>query len=322
MNISATLSRGLAALLVGLATALPCVADDFPNKPLRIIVPVPPGGAMDVSVRLVALKMGEKLGQSIVVENRPGGDTVLGTRVVKELPADGYTILAQSNTFSTQPALKKEPGYDPLRDFIPLGPIIRGPVIVEQGAEQPDKSIKDFTARARASKLSYATPGIGSAPHLAAALVLQKLGLDVMHVPYKGASAAYPDVIAGRVNLFVDGYAGSAQFITSGKMHALAVTGPTRINVLPDVPTLLEQGIDVNFSYWIGLIVKAGTPRDVVTKLSDALKYALGTKELTERFRADGVDGSFMAPAEFRDYIAREIVDMGKLISDLKIPKE
>lgn len=322
MNIPATLTRGLAALLVGLATTLPCVADDFPSKPLRIIVPVPPGGAMDVSVRLVALKMGEKLGQSIVVENRPGGDTVLGTRLVKDLPADGYTILAQSNGFSTQPALKKEPGYDPLRDFIPLGPIIRGPVIVEQGAEQPDKSIKDFSARARASKLSYATPGIGSAPHLAGALVMQKLGLDVMHVPYKGASAAYPDVIAGRVNLFVDGYAGSAQFITSGKMRALAVTGPTRINVLPEVPTLLEQGIDVNFSYWIGLIVKAGTPRDVVAKLSDALKYALGTKELTERFRADGVDASFMAPAEFQDYIAREIVDMGKLISDLKIPKE
>ena len=322
MNIPATLTRGLATLLVGLATTLPCVADDFPNKPLRIIVPVPPGGAMDVSVRLVALRMGEKLGQSIVVENRPGGDTVLGTRLVKDLPADGYTILAQSNTFSTQPALKKEPGYDPLRDFIPLGPIIRGPVIVEQGAEQPDKSIKDFSARARASKLSYATPGIGSAPHLAGALVLQKLGLEVMHVPYKGASAAYPDVIAGRVNLFVDGYAGSAQFITSGKMRALAVTGPTRINVLPEVPTLLEQGIDVNFSYWIGLIVKAGTPRDVVAKLSDALKYALGTKELTERFRADGVDASFMAPAEFRDYIGREIVDMGKLISDLKIPKE
>lgn len=322
MNITPIVTRGLAALLMGLATSLPCLADDYPSKPLRIIVPVPPGGAMDVSVRLVALKMGEKLGQSIIVENRPGGDTVLGTRVVKDLPADGYTILAQSNGFSTQPALKKEPGYDPLKDFVPLGPIIRGPVIVEQGAEQPDKSMKDFIARARTSKLSYATPGIGSAPHLAGALLLQKLGLDVMHVPYKGASAAYPDVISGRVNLFVDGYAGSAQFITSGKMRALAVTGPTRINVLPDVPTLLEQGIDVNFSYWIGLIVKAGTPRDVVAKLSDALKYALGTKELADRFRADGVDSSFMAPAEFRDYIAREIVDTGKLISDLKIPKE
>ena len=314
--------RGVAALLAGLVTALPAFAQDYPNKPIRIIVPVTPGGALDISVRLVAIKMGEKLGQTIFVENRPGGDTVLATRYVKELPADGYTILAQSNPFSTQPALKKEPGYDPLKDFIPLGPIIRGPVIIEQSAEQPDKSLKDFIARARTSKLSYASPGIGTAPHLAAALMLQKAGVEVLHIPYKGASAAYADVISGRVNLFTDGYAGSAQFLTTGKMRALAVTGPVRANVLPDVPTLLEQGIDVNYSYWIGLVLKAGTPREVVTRLSDALKYATTSDELVKRFRGDGVDPSFMTPTEFREYIAKEIVDTGKLITDLKIPKE
>lgn len=317
------LKRGLAVLVIGLTTALPSFGQDYPNRPIRIIVPVPAGGALDISTRLVAQKMSEKLGQPILVENRPGGDTVLATRLVKEMPSDGgYTILAHTNSFSTQPALKKDPGYDPLKDFIPLGPIIRGPVIIEQGSDQPDRSIKDFAARARASKLSYASPGIGTAPQLAGAQLLQKLGVDVMHVPYKGASAAYADVVAGRVNLFVDGYAGSAQFLASGKMRALAVSGPVRIAVLPDVPTLLELGIDVNYSYWIGLVLKAGTPRDVVAKLSDALKYATSSKDLVERFRADGVDPSFMTPTEFRDYIAKEIVDSAKLISDLKMAKE
>lgn len=319
---SRTLSRGLAALLIGIAAALPAWSQDYPTRPIRIIVPVPAGGAMDMTARLVALKMSEKLGQNIIIDNRPGGDTTLGTRLVKDAPADGYTILAQSNTFSSQPALKADPGYDPLKDFTPLGPMVRGPVIVELGAGQPDKSLKDFIDRARTSQLTYASPGIGSAPHLAAAKLMSKLDLNVMHVPYKGAAAAYPDVLTGRVGLFVDGYAGSAPYLSTGKMRALAVTGPARISVLPDVPTLLEQGIDVTYSYWLGLIVKAGTPSNVVAKLSDALKYATSTKELVERFRADGVDPTFMTPVEFRDYIAKEVVDSAKLIADLKIPKE
>jgi tripartite-type tricarboxylate transporter receptor subunit TctC len=241
---------------------------------------------------------------------------------VKDAPADGYTILSTSNPFSTQPALKVDPGYDPLHDFIPLGPMVRGPVILEVGSVQPDKSIKEFIERARKSPQSYASPGVGSAPHLAAAMLASKLGLDILHVPYKGASAAYPDVVAGRVGLFVDGYAGSGPFITSGKMRALAVSGPTRISVLPDVPTLVEQGIDVNYTYWLGLIVKAGTPKEVVAKLSDALKYATGSKDLLERFRADGVDPTFMTPAEFREYVAKDVVDSAKLITELKIPKQ
>ncbi|NDZ18868.1 tripartite tricarboxylate transporter substrate binding protein [Variovorax sp. WS11] len=319
---NSVLKRSIAALSIGLTFAFTASASDYPSKPIRIIVPVTPGGALDISVRLVALKMSEKLGQPIVVENRPGGDTVLATRAAKDLPADGYTILAQSNPFSTQPALKKDAGYDPLVDFIPLGPIIRGPVIIEQSADLPDKDLKAFAARARSSKLSFASPGIGTAPHLAGALALRKLGVDVLHVPYKGASAAYADVVSGRVDLFVDGYAGSAQFLSSGKMRALAVTGPARVSVLPDVQTLQEQGIDVVYSYWIGLVLKAGTPPDVVAKLSEALKYATSSRELIERFRADGVDSSFMTPVEFREYIAKEIVEAGKLIVDLKIPKE
>jgi tripartite-type tricarboxylate transporter receptor subunit TctC len=319
---SRALVLGCTALVFMLGASSATAQQTFPDRPVRMIVPVPAGGALDVTARLVAEKMREKLGQPFIVENRPGGDTVLGTRAVKDSPADGYTILVQSNGFSTQPALKLNPGYDPIKDFIPIGPLVRGPIVVEVGGTVPDRTLKEWIARARTSKLSYASPGIGSAPHFAGAMLISKLGLDVMHVPYKGASAAYSDVASGRVDLFFDGYAGSAPYIKSSKFRALAVTAPTRIDTFPDTPTLQELGIDVTYSYWFGLIVKAGTPASVVQRLSEALNYATSSKDLLDRFRADGVDPSFMTPTEFRDYIAREVDVSAKLAAELKLPKE
>lgn len=321
---SKTFRRGLAAIALALVGSTSVMAaDPYPTKPIRIIVPVPPGGAMDITTRLVALKMSEKLGgQTIIVENRPGGDTTLGTRLVKDAPADGYTILSQSNGFSTAPALKLDPGYDPLKDFTPLGPMLRGPVIIEIGGDEPDRTLRDFITRAKTSPLSFASPGIGSAPHLAGEMMLRRAGIDVQHVPYKGAAAAYTDVVSGRVAMMVDGYAGSAPYIKSGKMKAIAVTSSTRIAPLPDVPTLVEQGVDLTYSYWLGLIVKSGTPKEVVQRLSEALQYATSTKELSDRFRADGTDPSFMTPAEFGDYISKEITQVNKLVADLKIAKQ
>jgi tripartite-type tricarboxylate transporter receptor subunit TctC len=318
-----TFGRGLTLLalaMAGLGNAM--AADPYPNKPIRIIVPVPPGGAMDITTRLVAIKMSDKLGQQIIVDNRPGGDTVLGTRLVKEAPADGYTILSQSNGFSSQPQLKKDPGYDPLKDFIPLGVMNRAPMVVEVSGEGADRSLKDFITRAKAGSLTFASPGIGSAPHLAAEMLMMSAGLKVQHVPYKGASAAYPDVISGRVPILVDGYAGSAPFIKTGKMRAVAVTGAARMGPLPDVPTLAEQGIDVQYLAWLGLIVRAGTPKEIVQQLSDALKFALSSKEIIDRFRADGADPTFMTSAKFTDYIAKEVTQVTKLAGELKLPKE
>jgi len=314
--------KTLATLGMALCQLAPAAAQEWPTRPIRIIVPVPPGGAMDITTRLVAQKMSERLGQSIIVDNRPGGDTVLGTRMVKEAPADGYTILAQSNSFSSQPALKASPGYDPVKDFTPIGVMVRGPLIVENGIESPDKTLKEYIARSRTGNVNYGSPGIGTAPHFAAATMMLKAGLPNVHVPYKGASAAYPDVIAGRVSLYFDGYAGSAPYIKAGKFRALAVTGPARIPNLPDVPTLVEQGIDVTYLYWLGLIVKAGTPAPVVQKLSDALRHALASPDLQERFRADGVDPTFMTSDEFATLIRNEVADVQKLVGELKLAKE
>ena len=288
-SIKSIVSHGLAALALGVYCGTSSAAEAFPTKPIRIIVPAAAGGALDSTTRLVAQKMSEKLGQQVLVDNRAGADTLLGTRAVKDAPADGYTILAQANGLSLLPFIRIDPGYDPLKDFTGLGFMTRAPMIMEVGAEQPDRTVADFIARAKANKLSYASAGTGGPPHVAAALFLQTVGLDVMHVPYRGNAAALPDVAGGRVEMIFDGYISSIPYLQSGKLRPLAVTSPTRIAPLPNVPTFIEQGINYTYTLWLGLLVRTGTPKDVVQRLSDALRFALGSKELSDRFRSEGL---------------------------------
>jgi tripartite-type tricarboxylate transporter receptor subunit TctC len=315
--------RGVALICVSIAAASTAnAADTFPSHPVRIIVPAAPGGALDLTTRLVAAKMGEKLGQTVIVDNRPGGDSMTGTRQAKDAPADGYTILATANGFSLLPFLKLDPGYDPLKDFTGLGLMIRSPMVMDVGVNQPDRTVKDFIAHARSGNLTFASGGVGGPPHVAALMFFQAAGVDVTHVPYKGNGAAMPDVIAGRVNTIFDGYISSASFIKSGKLRPLAVTSATRMAVMPDVPTFLEQGVNYTYSLWLGLVVPAGTPKDAVQKLSEALQYATTSKELDDRFRSEGSDPSFLTPEAFNVYLTNEVVQMGKLASELKLPKE
>ncbi|QDL39838.1 tripartite tricarboxylate transporter substrate binding protein [Rhodoferax sediminis] len=275
-----------------------------------------------MTTRLVAQKMAEKLGQSVIVDNRPGGDTLLGTRMVKDAPADGYTLLAQANGFTLLPFTKREPGYDPVKDFSGLGFMTRSAMILDTGAGQPDRTLPDLIARAKKEPLTFASGGTGGPPHIACAMFLQAAGVNMLHVPYKGNGAALPDVVADRVNMICDGYISSAAFLQSGRLRALAVTSPERIAPLPNVPTFVEQGVNYTYSLWLGLLVKAGTPKDVVQKLSDALHYALTSKELSERFRSEGSDPSFVTPQAFDQYLAKEYSQMAKVASDLKLPRE
>jgi tripartite-type tricarboxylate transporter receptor subunit TctC len=315
--------RGAALLSLALAAASSAAAADaFPSHPVRIIVPASPGGALDLTTRLVAAKMSEKLGQTVIVDNRPGGDSILGTRLAKEAPADGYTILATANGFSLLPFLKLDPGYDPLKDFTGLGLMIRSPMVMDVGVNQPERTVKDFIAEAKGGRLTFASGGVGGPPHVAAVMFFQAAGLDVTHVPYKGNGAAMPDVISGRVNTIFDGYISSAAFIKGGKLRPLAVTSAQRMAVMPEVPTFVEQGVDYTYTLWLGLVMRAGTPQDAVQKLSEALKYATSSKELDERFRSEGSDPSFVTPNEFNDYLTKEVAQMGKLASELRLPKE
>lgn len=321
-------SKAWGVLLRTIATCVACAgamsahgAGEYPAKPIRFIVGTAPGGATDLTTRLVAQKMSEKLGQSIIVENRPGGDTLVAVRYVKDQPADGYTILAQSLNFTATPYTRLDPGYA-MKDFTGVGMMTRVPFIMLVGGEEPVRTVSDYVARAKAMPLSYGHGGVAGAPQIAAETFLKAYKLNVQAIPYKGNGAVMPDVVAGRLSMFFDAYISSASFIKSGRMRALAVAAPQRIPAAPDIPTFKEQGLDFNYSVWLGLVAKAGTPPEAVARLSEALQYALNSRELSERFKADGAEATFMTPAAFTDYLNREYTEMAKVAADLKFSKE
>ncbi|WP_349607723.1 tripartite tricarboxylate transporter substrate binding protein [Cupriavidus sp. DF5525] len=310
----------LMASIAALGPASAISAEPYPSKPIRIVVGTAPGGATDITTRLVAQKMSERLGQPIVVENRPGGDTMVATRYVRDQPADGYTILAQSLGFLMLPYTKKDPGYS-IKDFSGIGPMTRAPFLMLVGAGGP-RSLKEYVAQASAGNLSYGHGGMGNAPHISAEAVLRAYRLNVLPVPYKGNGAVMPDVIAGRVSMFFDAYISSSAYVKSGKMRALGVTSAERLPAAPDIPTFREQGLDYTFSVWLGLLAKAGTPKDVMNRLSDALKYALTDKALAQRFLADGAEPYTLSPEAFDERLVTEFASLEKVAADLKIVKE
>lgn len=320
------IKRGLVAgilMFAGLSSAM--AADPFPSKTIRIVVPAVAGGLADVTARQIALKMSEKLGQPVIVDNKPGADTLLGTRLVKDAPADGYTILLQGDGITLYPSLKKEPGYDFEKDFTAVGGIFRMPLLMVQGAGQPDKTLADFIARARANpkSMSYASGGTGSGPHIGAALFLRRAGVDILHVPYKGNAAAMPDVLSGRVDMIFDVYATSIGYINTGKARALAVSTPTRHPALPDVPTFAEQGVsNASYSSWLALFVPAATPKDVIQRLSEALLSAVSSKDLNEKFRGGGNEPIMMSPDEFNRAAKAQMGQAASLMKDLGLPKQ
>ncbi|GAA4340780.1 tripartite tricarboxylate transporter substrate binding protein [Variovorax defluvii] len=318
--------RGLCALLLA-ATAVvqPAGAQSLPDRPVRVFVNTAPGGLTDVMTRLVAQHMGEHLKQSVVVENKAGGDGLIGIRAVKAAPADGYTLLATAGTVALQMAVRQDPGYDLLKDFTGIGLIGRSPFLLVVAPTVPDKTFAEFITRAKAApgKLSYASAGVGTAPHLAAERIVQQMGVKVMHVPYKGNGAAMPDVMAGRVDTILEAYGSSSGKLKSGQLRALGVTSTSRIPALPDVPTMAEQGVS-GYSYytWLCFLAPAGTPKAAVQRLSDAMRAALASKAIKDRFREDGMEAMEMSPDEFNQYLAKEVDLAQKAVVELGVPKQ
>jgi tripartite-type tricarboxylate transporter receptor subunit TctC len=315
----------LAGLLL-LASATHAIAQEpFPARPIRIIVNTAPGGLVDAVTRLVAQQMGDSLKQSIVIDNRAGGDGLIGIRSVKSAPPDGYTLLASSGTAANQMAVRQDPGYDLLKDFTPVGMLGRSPFVFVVDPTQPDKTLSDYMARAKANpgKLSYASAGIGTSTHFAAEVWLQQTGIKLMHVPYKGNGAAMPDVMSGRVQGIFEAFGSSGSKIQAGQLRALGVTGTSRLAALPDVPTFAEQHV-ANYSYynWMSLWAPAGTPKPVVQKLSEALRAALSTRAIKDRFLQDGLETMDLSPEESAAFQAREVGVATRLVSDLKLPKQ
>ncbi|WP_353237407.1 tripartite tricarboxylate transporter substrate binding protein [Limnohabitans sp.] len=297
----------------------------YPTKPITLVVTYPPGGGADAMARLIAPKMGEALGQTVVVENRAGASGQIGAAAVAKANPDGYTLMLDASSFSVNPSLYPKLPYDSLKAFQPVGVVALFPNVVLVNANFPAKNIAELTAAARKSKdaVSYASSGNGSAQHLAGALFESAAKVDMIHVPYKGGGPALNDVIGGQVPLFFGNLASTLQHVQSGKLKALAVTSDKRSPILPDVPTLSESGLKGTEVYeWNAVFAPANTPEPVMKRLAAAFQQALDAPEVKARVAQLGGELQKGSPEQARAFIEQQINLWGRVVKERKITIE
>jgi len=302
-------------------------AQAYPAKPIRLIVPYPPGGGTDFFARLVGAKMSEHIGQPIVVENRPGAATIIGAEAAARAAPDGYTVLlADSTTLAVNPSLYRKLPYDPQKDFLPISMTARfAMLLVVNPSLIKAASVKEFIAEAKRDpgKINFASVGAGTTHHLAMELFEQQSGISLNHIPYKGAAPAVQDLVGGQVPvMFLDLAAGAPQ-IRAGKIKALAVASARRISALPDVPTLAESGVPGFEAWaWQGLVVPAGTPQEVMTRLRVEYSKAVGDPALRQKLIDAGVEPLTSTPEELAAYIRSETAKWAKVVKEANIKVE
>ena len=304
-----------AALLLTLTPL--ALAADYPDRPVRLIIPFPPGGSNDVVGRLVAQQLTAKLGQQVYVDNRGGGGTI-GTEACAAAAPDGYTICVISIAHAVNPALYTLK-YDPIKSFTPISIFATGPNVLVVNPTSPIKSVKDLLALAKEKpgELNYASAGVGSFQHLGAELFKLQAKVNLVHVPYKGGGPAMQDVIAGHVKIMFSSLVQTTPFIKSGQLIALGTGGAKRSPVLPDVPTIAEAGVPgYTADNWWGLAAPAGLPKPITDKLYTATQAALKSPELQAAFDREGAATVEMTPAQFADYIKTEIDKWGHVVKE------
>ena len=305
------LTSGL-VLLAALAVCTGVLAQLYPSRPIRFIVPFPPGGGTDIYARIMAPKLSEALRQQVVVDNRSGAGGSLGAELAARAPADGYTIwIGQTSNLTIGPAMRSKNSYDPIKDFTPIGLLSKAPQVLVVNADSPLTSLKDLIAMAKSSpagKLTYATAGIGGSSHLNGELLNQLAGINMTHIPYKGASPAMVDLRGGRVTYMGTSLASAAQFIKDGKIRGIATTGAKRTRMLPDVPTVAEQGFPGFESIsWLGILGPANLPRAIVERLNKEIVAILGFPDVQKMVFAEGGDIVSSTPEEFAALIRSEL---------------
>jgi len=287
------------------ASAAP--AQDFPAHPVKIVVPWPASGNVDITARTVAPALSEALGQQVIVENRAGAAGRIGTTAVAKAPADGYALLlGSSGTITAGPAVFKNITYDPVKDLVAIGPIQSVPIVLTAALTTPVSTYKEFAALASSKPggLTIASAGSGSSNHLAIELLMRQANLKLVHVPYKGSGPAITDLLGGQVETMMDQLTASIEHIRSGRLKALAVSSKARSPLLPNVPTLDESGVPgYEASTFTGIFAPAGVPAPVADKLTAALRRALSNETVRERYRSMGVDIMDMSRAEFAAYV-------------------
>ena len=292
-------------------------AQEYPSRPVRIIVPSVAGGGTDSSTRIVVSKLGDTLGQRIVVDNRPGAGSIIGTEMVARAAPDGYTLLAAISSMTIQPSMQKNLPFDPVKDFAPVSVFVRLPnVLVGHPSLQP-KNVRELItfAKARPGKLEFASAGTGSNLHLCMEMFLSMAGLKMVHVPYKGASQAIADVVAGYVPFMVTNMITGTEQVKAGKLRAYGVTSAKRSAAAPEIPTIAEQGVPgYEAVQWYGLMAPAATPREIVSKLHRAVVAALNDGAVRERFTSSGADPVGNSPEEFAQLVRSEVAKWAKVV--------
>ena len=301
-----------------------CWAQTYPSKPIRLIVPFPPGGSNDIVARMLATQLGEKLGQSVVIENKGGAGGVLGTDQAAKAAPDGYTLLLISVAYAFAPALYKSLPYDPATAFTPVTIIGRGPSALTVHPSVPVSSVAELIALAKKEpgKLNYASAGVGSFQHLSAALFIQQAGINVVHVPYKGGGPAMADVMGGQAQIVMPSLIQVVPHIKNGRLKALGTSGTKRSPLLPDVPTIAETLPGYESQNWWGLLAPAGTPQPVIDRLYRAVTELLQSKETGKRMESEGAETVRMTPPEFGRFITAELAKWGKVAHDVGIQAE
>ncbi len=312
----------LGVLSVMAAIAFAQASETYPNRPIRLIVPFAPGGGTDIAARGVAQRLTQALGQQVIVDNRPGAGTVIGTEIAARAAPDGYTLLECSTSLSITPSLRKKMPYNALRDFAPVTLIVSEPYLVVSHPGFAAKSIKDVIALAktRPGQITFGSPGIGTGGHLAGELFKLLSGADITHVPYKGNGPALADLIGGQINLLFATILPAIPHVKTGKLNALAVSSAKRTSLLPDLPTVAEAGVPGYASgSWTGVLAPAGTPKDIVAKLNKVLVDGLRTPQMREWFAGGGAEPVGNTPAEFTDFIRSETAKWAKVIKSAQI---
>ncbi len=306
----------LGLLLALAALAVPAAADDYPSRTIRLIIPFPPGGSNDVVGRIVANQLGQKLGQSVFVDNRAGAGGVVGTDVAAKSAPDGYTLLVISVAHAVDPWIYKEP-YDPIKDFVPVGILGTGTNVLTVNPKVPIHSVQELLAFAKDKPgfLNYASAGIGSFQNLSGELFKLMAGVDIVHVPYKGGGPAMLAVIAGEDQVMFSSIVQTVPNIQSGLLHALATGGAKRSPILPDLPTIGEAGVPGYVAAdWWGILAPAGTPAPIVDKLHDAIEDVLKSDDTKKYMDQQGATPLLMSSAAFGNYIQAEIAKWGPVV--------
>jgi len=300
-------------------------AQEYPSRPVRIIVPSVAGGGTDSSTRIVVSKLGDTLGQRIVVDKRPGAGSIIGTEMVARAAPDGYTLLAAISSMTIQPSMQKNLPFDPVKDFAPVSVFVRLPnVLVGHPSLQP-KNVRELItfAKARPGKLEFASAGTGSNLHLCMEMFLSMAGLKMVHVPYKGASQAIADLVAGYVPFMVTNMISGTEQVKAGKLRAYGVTSAKRSAAAPEIPTIAEQGVPgYEAVQWYGLMAPAATPREIVSKLHRAVVAALNDGAVRERFTSSGADPVGNSPEEFAQLVRSEVAKWAKVVKGAGLKPE